>query len=243
MDALTEKKQRELRAFADACEAGLPIRAEDVVPSEEPDLRVSTANGIIGIEASEVLPLASSPSFNSPLAEAGNHAASVRLAEQMYYEDKNAMPVEVTTYPWRVERTRNIKRKMAVELASFVKAHCHEAAPVKLFARVDEIPEGFGVVNICSLPGPWASNQSVGVTIEGIYRQLAERIASKDRLLPTYRTNLPNVPIWLLLYSCWEVARSVPMPGTIREWAHPFGFDRVFFFAASSQRVEEIRRG
>jgi hypothetical protein len=84
------------------------------------------------------------------------------------------------------------------------------------------------------------AGQSVGVTFDGIYTQLAKRIASKDALLPTYRTNLPNVPIWLLLYSCWEVARSVPMPSGIREWTYPFGFDRVFFFAASSQCVEEI---
>lgn len=238
----TDRHKEQLRAFAAACKAGLPIVPLDVVSADKPDLRVSTATGMVGIEVSEVLPLPRNPSFNSSLAEAKNHEASVRLAEQAYYEDNDATPVQVTAYPWNIGRTRNIKRAMADALATFVKAHCHEATPVKLFNRLHGIPEGFGVVNICSIPGPWCGGQSVAVTLEGIFSQLADRIASKDMLLPTYRANLPNAPIWLLLYSCWEVARSVPMPGTIREWAYPFGFERVFFFASSSQCVEEIRR-
>jgi hypothetical protein len=242
VETLTEKSKRELRALSAACEAGLPIAPLDVAAADKPDLRVLTAEGLIGIEVSEVLPLPRNPSFNSSLAEARNHEASVRLAEQTYYKDKNATPVKVTTYPWDVERTRNKKREMGNELATFVKAHCHEATPVKLFGRIDEIPEGFGVVNIVAGHGPWYAGQSVGVTFDGIYSQLANRIASKDELLPIYRANLPKAPIWLLLYSCWEVARSVPMPSGIRKWAYPFGFDRVFFFASSSQCIEEIRR-
>ncbi len=242
METVTEKRKRELRAFAAACEAGLPITPLDVASADKPDLRVSTATGMIGIEVSEVLPLPRNPSFNSSLAEARNHEASVRLAEQTYYKDKNATPVKVTTYPWDVERTRNKKREMGDELGNFVKAHCHEATPVKLFGRIDGIPEGFGVVNIVAGHGSWEAWQSVGVTFDGIYTQLANRIASKNALLPTYRANLPYAPIWLLLYSCWEVARSVPMPSGIREWAYPFCFDRVFFFASSSQCVEEIHR-
>jgi hypothetical protein len=243
MENLTEKKQRELRAFAAACKAGLPITTLDVTAADKPDLRVLTAEGLIGIELSEVLPLPRNPTFNSSVAEATNHETSVRLAEQTYYKDKNATLVKVTTFPWDVERTRNRKREMGDELAKFVKAHCDEAAPVKLFNRLGGIPEGFGVVNIVAGPGRWSAGQSGGVTFDGIYTQLANRIASKDALLPTYRANLPNAPIWLLLYSCWGVERSVPMPSGIREWAYPFGFDRVFFHAASSECVEEIHRG
>ena len=137
MDAHTEKMKRELRAFADACKAGLPVTPVEVVAGDKPDLRVLTATGLVGIQVSEVTPLPSNPTFNSSVAEAANHEASVRLAEQTYYKDKNAMPVEVTTYPWNVERTANKKREMGHELAGFVKAHCHEATPVKLFGRVD----------------------------------------------------------------------------------------------------------
>ena len=242
METITEKKERELRAFAAACKEGLPITPLKVVADDKPDLRVLTAAGLMGIEVSEVLPLPRNPSFNSSVAEARNHEASVRLAEQTYYKDKNATPVKVTTYPWDVERTRNKKREMGDDLGNFVKAHCHEATPVKLFGRIDGIPEGFGVVNIVAGHGSWEAWQSGGVTFDGIYTQLANRIASKNALLLTYRANLPNAPIWLLLYSCWEVARSVPMPSGIREWVYPFGFDRVFFFASSSQCVEEIHR-
>jgi hypothetical protein len=111
MEALSEKKQRELRTFAAACDAGLPILAEDVVPGEQPDLRVMTASGIVGVELSEILPLPRNTSFNSPLAEASLQEDSVRLAEQSYYTAKDAVPVQVTVYPWDVERTRNRKRE------------------------------------------------------------------------------------------------------------------------------------
>jgi hypothetical protein len=239
---LSEKKERELRAFYAACQAGLPIRANSVdARGENPDLRVTTPTGIVGIELSEILPLPRNPSFNSPVAEASLQEDSVRLAEQIYCGAKDAIPVRVTVYPWSVERTRNRKRKMANALANFVKEHGHEATPVKLFERLDGIPEGFGVVNICAGPGPWQSGQSTVATFDGIYTQLAIRIAEKNELLPTYRANLPNAPIWLLLHSCWEVARSVPMPHGIREWSQPFCFDRVFFFAASSDCIEGIQ--
>jgi hypothetical protein len=132
---------------------------------------------------------------------------------------------------------------MADALASFVKSHRHEAAPVKLFERIDGIPEAFGVVNICSTPGPWQSGKSTVVTLDGIHYQLRDSIKAKNELLPQYRANLPNAPIWLLLYSCWDVARSVPMPHGIREWSFPFEFDRVFFFSSMSACVKEIRRG
>ena len=108
MEAITEKMDRELRAFAAACDAGLPITPLDVAAADKPDLRVLTAGGPIGIELSEVLPLPRNPTFNSSVAEAASHEASVRLAEQIYYKNKNAMQVEVTTYPWDVERTRSI---------------------------------------------------------------------------------------------------------------------------------------
>jgi hypothetical protein len=107
MEALTEKKQRELRAFSAACDAGLPIFAERVdAAGEEPDLRVWTKNGLVGIEVSEVMPLPRNASFNSSLAETIHHEDSVSLAERMYYANQNALPVKVTTYPWEIERTK-----------------------------------------------------------------------------------------------------------------------------------------
>jgi hypothetical protein len=188
-----EKKQREFRAFTAACDAGLPIVAENVDGNgEQPDLRVTTQNGVVGIELSEVIPLPRSASFNSSLAEAIHHEGSVSLAERIYNAAQDALPVTVTTYPWDIERTKTSQRKRADALARFVREHCHEASPVKLFNRLDGIPEGFGVVNICLTPGPWFGGKSCGVTLEGIHGQLSRRIEEKNGLLSRYRANLPN---------------------------------------------------
>ena len=206
---------------------------------EKPDLRVTTKEGLVGIELSEVMPLPRNASFNSSLAEAIHHEDSVSLAERMYYAAQDAVPVKVTTYPWDIDRTENNQAKMAQRLSRFVRERCREAKPVKSFNRLDA-PEGFGVVSICSTPGPWFGGKSCGVTLEGIYHQLSRRIEEKNERLRQYRANLPNAPIWLLLYSCWEVARGVPMPHGIRDWLVPSGFDRIFFIGES--RLEEIRR-
>lgn len=241
MDVLSEKKKAELRAFAVARDAGLPIVVERVDPREEPDLQVMTPSGLVGIELSEIMPLPRNQSFNSSLAEASHFEDSVCLAEEIYRRDQDALPVQVLVFPWNFERVRGKKREMATALANFVREHCHEAKPVATFGRLD-VPEGFGIVSIRANPGTWISGGSVGITVDGIYSQLASGIAAKDALLQKYRHNMPNAPIWLLLHSCWEVSRSVPMPYGIREWSCPSGFDRVFFFSSSSQCVEEIQK-
>lgn len=242
MDVLTEKKKEEPRAFTAACEAGLPIVVERVDPREEPDLEVTTPTGIVGIELREILPLPRNESFNSPLAEASLLQDSVSLAEEIYRTRQDAVPVQVVVYPWNVERSRGKKQEMATALARFVRQHYHEANPVGTFKRLHQIPEGFGVVSIRAKPGPWRSLKSSVVTFDGIYNQLASSIAAKDALVQRYRHNMPNASIWLLLYSCWGVSRSVPVPHGIREWSCPSGFDRVFFFSSSSQSVEEVQK-
>ena len=240
MEALSDKKERELRAFDAACGAGLPIVAERIdADGEKPDLRVTTKEGLVGIELSEVMPLPRNPSFNSSLAEAIHHEDSVSLAERMYYAAPDAVPVKVTTYPWDINRRENNQAKMAQRLSRFVRERCREAKPVKSFNRLNA-PEGFGVVSICSAPGPWFGGKSCNITFDGIYHQLSRRIEEKNKLLPQYRANLPNAPIWLLLYSSWEVSRGVPMPHGIRDLLVSSGFDRIFFIAQSS--LEEIRR-
>jgi hypothetical protein len=159
VNTVTKKMEREKSAFEAAREAGLPITPLDVATGDKPDLRVLTSQGLIGIEMSEVLPLPRNATFNSSVAEAANHEGSVLLAERTYYKNKNAVQVKVTTYPRNVERTRNIKRDMGDELASFVRDHCHEATPTKLFTRLHGIPDGFGVVSIHTGSGSWAIGQ------------------------------------------------------------------------------------
>ena len=74
------------------------------------------------------------------------------------------------------------------------------------------MPEGFGVISIASGAESWWSGESVENTLSGIQQQLAARIIAKNKLLPTHRKNLPNSPIWLLLYSGVGVSRSIEMP-------------------------------
>jgi hypothetical protein len=101
---------------------------------------------------------------------------------------------------------------MGLALAGFVKSHCAEATPVATFTRRSNLPEGFGVISIASGAESWWSGESVENTLSGIQQQLAARITAKNKLLPTHRKNLPNSPIWLLLYSGVGVSRSIEMP-------------------------------
>jgi hypothetical protein len=131
---------------------------------------------------------------------------------------------------------------MARGLAEFIKAHRAQATPIATFERSDGLPQSFGLISICAESGPWSCGTSVGPTLSQIRQVLAERISAKNDLLPTYRSNLPGAPIWLLIYSCMEVARGVWIPYGLDEWTFPFGFDRVFFFSSLDNAVVELRK-
>lgn len=234
-------KEIETRALSAALLAGFPMPNGEVVPSEEPDFRIETETGTLGIELTEVLPPPRNESFSSPVAEEDLHKSVIEIAEKDY-RMAGGLPVKVSAFFWDIERARNKKREMADGLVDFVRSNCALANPIFMTDRRNRLPDGFSVVSIDSNPGPWWSGEGVGNTVEGIYQQLAARIAAKNKLLPTYRANLPNSPIWLLLYSCVGVSRGVHMPYGISEWSFPFDFDRVFFFASLSGSVEEIRR-
>lgn len=189
----------------------------------------------------ELLPLPRNDSFNSPLAEESLHEDVVRLAEEDYYRTPGATPVKATVYFLDVERQKNRKQEMVRALSAFVTSHREQASPVATFLRRDKLPYGFGTISIASVAEPWFSGESVGNTISGIHRQLSARIAAKNSLVPSYRANLPDSPIWLLVYSGAGVSRGVPMVTGINEWSFAFDFDRVFFFASLDDKVEEIK--
>lgn len=237
----TLNKDIEIRALLAARRAGFSIPSGEVIPGEEPDFRIETETGTLGIELAEVLPPPRNDSFSSPVAEEDLHQSVIEIAEKNYCI-AGGQPVKVSAFFWEVERARNKKHDMADGLVEFVRSNCARANPVFMTDRRDKLPHGFSAVSIDSHPGPWWSGECVGNTLEGIYRQLATRIAAKNKLLPTYRANLPNSSIWLLLYSCSGVSRGVEMPHGISEWSFLFEFDRVFFFASLSGSVAEIRR-
>jgi hypothetical protein len=237
----TSKKDTEKGALEAARRAGAPIPDGEIQDFEEPDFKIETASGLVGIEVTELLPPAGSDSFSSPLAEKSFHEKVVHLAEQEYNRTPGAIPVKVTVYFWNREGGKYDKRDMAGALAEFVRLHRGEATPVATLTRRANLPEGFGVISISSTSGPWFGGESVGLTLTQIRQQIAERISAKNKRLPTYRANLPGASIWLLIYSCTEVSRGVPIPYCFAEWTFPFEFDRVFFFSSLDNKVEEIR--
>jgi hypothetical protein len=134
------------------------------------------------------------------------------------------------------------RRVMAKSLAEFVSVHRVQATPAVMFDRHDDIPEGFGVISISATTGPWWGGESVNLTLDQIHQQIGLRIEAKNKLLPTYRSNLPNTPIWLLIYSGVEISRGVPIPHGFDEWTFPFEFDRVIIFSSLGNEVAEARR-
>jgi hypothetical protein len=236
------KKECELRVLAAARSASSFFPSGEMIVGETPNFRIKGERGTVGIELTELLPLPRNDSFNSPLAEESLHGEVVRLAEEDYYRTPEAPPVKVTAYFWDVERGRNRKREMTQALSAFVTTHRERENPVATFVRRDKLPDGFGTISIASGAGAWFSGECVGNTVSGIHQQLATRISAKNSLVPRYRANLHDSPLWLLVYSAAGVSRGVPMVHGINEWSFPFDFDRVFFFAALDGTVEEIGR-
>jgi hypothetical protein len=235
-----EKKALESRVIHAAQCAGFPLPTGELVEREEPDFEVRSDRGTVGIELSVVLPPPRHASFNSPLAEEDFYEKAIRQAETEYSNIPGALPVTVSAYPWQTARERGKHRKMARELVAFVSAHAHEAKQVALFDRRDQLPEGYGVINIVAEPGRWDAGGSGSFTVDHIYGELTERITAKNALVPAYRRNLPGSQIWLLLYCGAAVSDGIQIPYGIEQWSTPFDFDCVFFFSALSGSVVEI---
>jgi hypothetical protein len=127
-----------------------------------------------------------------------------------------------------------------------VQTKAAEVNPVAIFWRgEDEVPDGFDWIRMNADPDPldWWTGQGGGVTLSDIRLELGVRIAAKDKLVPTYCSNLPNgAEVWLLLYTGVTVARSMPIPHGIEEWRFPFRFGRVFWFVELEGRFVEIQR-
>jgi hypothetical protein len=236
-----EKKRVETYVLAAARKAGVPIPNGEVA-DEEPDFRFNDEVPGLGIELSEVLRPASSNHGILPVEQESFHKAIITKA-QHDYEAYGAKPVHVSVYFTNTRGEKRDKKGLAVALAEFVKANVEEASPFVSLYR-PKTPDGFdSVVISADSSRDWWCGEGGGYSLDDTRPQLAARIINKDRLIPTYRANLPaDARVWLLLYTGVTVARSMMIPAGIEAWTFPFRFERVFWFAVLEGQFAEIRR-
>lgn len=250
-----EQKRIECWFLARAREAGIPIPPGEI-PGEEPDFRFQTGCTALGIELSEVLRPECSNYGILPVAEESVHREIIEGAQKLYYASSNATPVHVRVWFSSTRGKKHDKRKLAAMLKEFVLSNVQRATPVASFSHPSALellkepdkvsaPEGFYSVHLdTQLPADgWSSGEAGGITISDIRPVVEARIAGKDKLLETYRANLPQgAQVWLLLYTSVTVSRSMPIPLDAEEWRIPSRFDRIFWFASLERQFVEIRR-
>jgi hypothetical protein len=242
-DQQSKKKEGERRVLEAARAVGLPIPAGEI-PGEQPDFRLITPAGVLGIEISEFPRPASSNHGISPIKEEAVQEAILRDAQKRCTE-MGIPDLTVLVYFAPARGREREKRKLTDVLADVVAKNYRKATPTWSLAG-PALHEDFGQITITtdlSGPGRWWSNTGGGISVSQISVELASRIAAKNALLPTYRANLPEgAEVWLLLYSLPSVSRSVPMVYAMNDWAFSFEFDRVFWYACIENQVAEIRR-
>lgn len=236
-----EQKRVESWFLTAARNAGVPIPPGEI-PGEEPDFRFHTETRALGIELSEVLRPASSNYGLLPLEEESFYKEIIETAQRNYYAAPNANPVHVNAYFTNARGKKRCKREMARALTEFVRVSFHRANPAVTF--MDEgAPDGFDSVVVVVEPSlaDWRSGEGGGITLADIRPQVEARILAKDKLIQSYRSNLPlAAELWLLLYTGVTVARSMPIPCGIEAWRIPFRFDRVFWFTSLEGQFAEI---
>jgi hypothetical protein len=237
MANMKTKKEIEAWVLNVAREACPLIPAGQDTQREEPDFLITNENGSIGLEVTELLRPAKDGE-RRPVAEESRHNQVVQKAEQLYRSMANAKPIKVSVgFNYGIEYDQ---KEMALALATFVLSRCHLASPGVIF--YDDLPALFFFIRLSSIDPDtaWWGGEAGGYTVTDIYEELALRIAAKNNKLPSYRTNLPGIPIWLLIYTGVAVSRSMSIPYGLEQWKQPFGFDRVIFFACLDRTFSEI---
>lgn len=236
-----EKKRIEAYMLAAARNAGVPIPTGET-PDEEPDFRFNDETPALGIELSEVLRPASSNFGILPVEQESFHKEIITKAQHKYYDAPDAKPVHVSVHFTNTRGKKSNKGELAHVLTEFVRTNTLRANPFVGFYQ-SETPDGFNFIGISSESRDWCYGEGGGYSLNDIRPQVAARISDKDKLVPTYRANLPaGANVWLLLYTEVTVARSMMIPPGTETWKFPFHFDRVFWFALLEGRFAEIQK-
>ncbi len=232
-----EQKRVEKWFLEAARRASAIIPAGDISDFEKPDFTLTSPDGLIGIEVTELLRKDNIGPF-LPVAEEGFHKKVVRLAEE-YYRQSGARGVEVSVYFTNDWKTTRDAEDVARSLSTFVELKGRTVTLPVTISR--QLPEGFSVIGIAPLDGaPWFCGESGGAVLT--YEQLAASIRDKEELLPTYRANLGKASIWLLIYISVTVARSVAVPVGVDKWTFESSFDKILLFSSLDNEVLEIAK-
>ena len=211
------------------------------VSSEEPDFRFQTPTDALGIEVSELLRPASSNDGIVPVA-AENFHTDVMVAAKQRFQKSSKAPTRVSVDFSNARGKKQDKDLLIKALAECVLANRDRASTAVIIGG-SELPEGFDHVLITPEQGDWWCSEGGRITLSEIQTEIGSRVAAKNELVSRYRENLPErAQIWLLLFTQMSVSRSMPIPHGIEEWAFPFNFDRVFWFAFLENEFAEIRR-
>jgi hypothetical protein len=256
-----EGERRILEAARKICSLFPPGEVEIF---EEPDLRIKTVGGWLGVEVTELVRPNGENPF-PPVEDENFHREVVRLAEEEYRRTHDAVPVCVVVYFLNEARCRHENldgwlrltdrktgrklEKMASSLVDFVKRHSAQRTGSTTFSKRemhgqtggDVLPTGFEVIGITWPAGPWHSGESASIPPLDP-QQLSTTIRKKNGLLPQYRAKVPDAPIWLLIYNGPSVSRGVPIPRSITEWKFAFDFDKVFLFSGMDNQIFDIGR-
>lgn len=255
--AISSQKQKqkgaEKRILEAACRVYKNLPTGQIVPFEEPDLKLITASAVLGVEVTRLVRPPEENGFE-PVKTESFHKEVIRLAEQYYRASGLPVP-EVGVYfldeqraelenplAWRSLMDKKNGRKaekLARLICDFVQANYPSERDVVTFSRRDQLPVGIEVLTIASpLRGNWYSGES-GSMGPLTYERLAEIIKTKNDLLPKYRANLPGCPVWLLIYSGPSIAEGVPIP-RMDGWKFTYGFDKVLLYSGMDNRVFEV---
>ena len=241
-----EEKRRIERIILEAArKAGAPIPTGERDGNEPaPDFLFDTDDGRLGIELTELLCPGGGGGTKGdgllPIKKEAIHREIVAIAQKQYYGTEGTEPARAHVVFANSIGACSTKqrRELARTLCDYVRINLKPAKSDRT-----EIPSGFSTIVIIPESGDWWHDECVAYTVDDIRRQLAQRIAAKNKKIEKYRAGLhPCAQIWLLLHTGSSVTRHVAVPHQIQEWRFSFDFEKVFWFVFEENRIIEVQR-
>jgi hypothetical protein len=240
-----EEKRRIERIILEAARnAGAPIPTGERDGKEPaPDFLFDTDDGRLGIELTELLCPGGSGGTKGdgllPIKKEAIHKEIIAIAQKQYYGTEGTQPARAhVVFANSIgECSTKQRQELGHALCDYVRINLKRAKSDRT-----EMPSGFSTIVIVPESGDWWHDECVAYTVDDIRRQLAQRIAAKNRKIQKYRTGLhPCAQIWLLLHTGSSVTRHVAVPRQIQEWRFSFDFEKVFWFVFEENRIIEIQ--